>query len=86
MSAEAKSLERKLKNMEKKQNRDKEWYREYFNQCKPYLKLNTFCKMCGVNQSSLSKFIKDPLLSYTVSLDSLERLYVVTKGVLIDLV
>ena len=42
--------------------------------------------MCGVNQSSLSKFLKDPLLSYTVSLESLERLYVVTKGVLINLV
>lgn len=72
--------------MEKKQTRDKEWYRQYFNQCKPYLKLNTFCKMCGVDQSALSKFLKDPLFDYILSLESLERLYVVTKDVLINLI
>ena len=74
------------KNMENRQIRSKEWYRQYFAACKPYLKLNTFCKMVGVNQSSLSKFIKDPLLSYTVSLDSLEKLYIVMQKTLVNLI
>ncbi len=65
-----------------KQSKDKTFYREYFALCKPYIKLNSFCKMCGISQSSLSKFINDPNQAYVLSLESLEKLYIVIQAYL----
>lgn len=33
-------------------------FRQFFAQCKPYLKLNTFCKECDIQTPALTHFVK----------------------------
>ena len=54
-------------------------YREYFAQCKPYIKFNYFIKECNISQSSFSKFMKDPLFDYVLSINSLDKVYSMIK-------
>lgn len=55
--------------------RSKAWYRSYFADVSVWIKMNYFLKLAGVNQSSLSRFMKDPTFEYMVSLQKLEQLY-----------
>lgn len=66
----------------RRQPANKEEYRRYFEKCKPYLKLKTFCDMCDVSQSALSKFTEGPEFEGTMSLENLERVYIVIQGYL----
>lgn len=53
----------------------KDSYREFFANVKPILKLNYFCKLSGVSQVSLSRFMKGSEWNYEISEDRLHLLY-----------
>lgn len=50
-------------------------YREFFANVKPFLKLNYFCKLSGVSQVSLSRFMKGSEWNYEISEERLHVLY-----------
>lgn len=49
-------------------------YRALLQDLKPYLKLSYFCKQIGMNQSTLSLWMRSPDNDYMVSLARLEEL------------
>nr|DAU21671.1 MAG TPA: hypothetical protein [Inoviridae sp.] len=50
-------------------------YREYFAECKPFIKFKYFLKKCNIPESSFSKFMQDDLFDYQISLNKLNQLY-----------
>mgnify|MGYP000870503701 CR=1 FL=1 len=50
-------------------------YRLYFAKCKKYIKFNSFLKDLNINQSAFSKFMKDDVFDYELSLSKLDLLY-----------
>ena len=50
-------------------------YRLYFAKCKKYIKFNQFLKDLNINQSAFSKFMKDDLFDYEISVEKLNLLY-----------
>lgn len=57
-------------------------YREFFAQCKLYLKLNRFCEIANVNRINLSRFLKGESYNWCMSIDSCKRLYDCINNVL----
>lgn len=55
--------------------RSKSDYRAYFASVSVWIKMNYFLKQADVNQSSFSRFMKDPKFEYMISIVKLERLY-----------
>lgn len=52
----------------------KAYIRALLEDLRPYLKLNYFCKMIGLNQSTLSLWMKSPNNDYMISVDRLNEL------------
>lgn len=53
---------------------NKSYYRDLFQELKPFLKMSTFCRMIDLNPSTLSLFMRSPDNDYMISLDTLGRL------------
>lgn len=49
-------------------------YRAYLLEVKPFIKINAFCKMLGINQSAVSMFIKDSAYDHMVTAEKLNDL------------
>lgn len=64
----------------------KEFYRNFFAQVSPFVKLNYFCKRVGVRQPHLSLFIKDKAYDMFMSVENLELLYNAIKSELENVV
>lgn len=52
----------------------KSYYRDFLIEIKPFIKLNVFCKMIGLNPSTLSLFMRSPDNSYMISSERLSEL------------
>lgn len=50
-------------------------YRSFFANVKPFIKLNYFCKVCGVHPVNLSRFMKGSEWDYEISDEKLQDLY-----------
>lgn len=50
-------------------------YREYFAQCKDFIKFNKFIKECGICQPCFSRFMSNELFDYQISIEKLDQLY-----------
>lgn len=50
-------------------------YRSFFASVKKYLKFQPFLLELGINQSAFSKFMKNDLFDYEVSIEKLNLLY-----------
>jgi hypothetical protein len=51
-------------------------FRSFFASVKRYLKFQPFLKELGINQSAFSKFMKNDLFDYEVSIEKLNLLYI----------
>lgn len=60
--------------------------RDFLIECKPCIKLNTFCKMVGLNQATLSLFMKSNNNDYMISHDKLMQLVALIKNYMYELV
>lgn len=54
-------------------------YREYFAQCKDFIKFNYFLKQCDICQPAFSKFMINDYFDYQVSIEKLDCLYRLIK-------
>ena len=54
-------------------------YREFFAECKPFLKMKYFCELAGVNPVSLSIFMKGQEWDYEMSLQKCNDLYIMIR-------
>ena len=53
----------------------KEYYRQYFVECMPYVKLAAVLRDLGESKQNFSKFMKSESYDHYMSLDKLERIY-----------
>lgn len=50
-------------------------YREFFVQCKPFIRFNYFLRKCRISPVNFSRFLKGNEWNYEISLDKLRILY-----------
>lgn len=50
-------------------------FRQFFASCKGYIVFKPFLKENDIAESSFSKFLKDELFNYTISIEKLQGLY-----------
>ena len=60
--------------------------RDFLIECKPCIKLNTFCKMVNINQSTLSLFMRSNENDYMISHDKLIELVSIITNYMYELV
>lgn len=49
-------------------------YREYFAECRRFLKMKYFLKLSGISESNFCLFMKGDAYDYTVSIEKLDSL------------
>lgn len=49
-------------------------YRQFFAYCIPFLKMKYFCKLAGVSNVNLSRFMKGSEWDYELSIESCNKL------------
>lgn len=52
----------------------KEYYRSFLIEVKPFIKLNFFCKVMGLNPATLSLFMRSNENDYMISVETLAQL------------
>ena len=53
----------------------KDSYREYFAECKPYVKFSKFLSDCDITSGQFSLFMRGSEYNWTMSIDRLQVLY-----------
>jgi hypothetical protein len=63
----------------------KEYYRQYFVECMPYVKLAAVLRDLGESKQNFSKFMKGSYYDHYMSLDKLDKIYNHLHNVLTNL-